>query len=202
MAELLLSVHQLKKTFPVKASAFSSRSLSLRAVDGVSFDLKMGETLGLVGESGCGKTTVGRCILRVYQPDSGRVFIDPDKKIVDEVIALDGEGERLRAEMNLIAGDGVRDGDSSATRAKLSELRRKVRDITRKADELARDSDLLTMNSRDLKRSRRRVQMVFQDPWASLNPYMVVRDIVAEGPREFATHRGGELNKWVMELLD
>ena len=57
MNELLLKVHNLRKIFPVKAGAFASKKLRLKAVDGVSFDLRLGETLGLVGESGCGKTT-------------------------------------------------------------------------------------------------------------------------------------------------
>lgn len=218
MSELLLRVHGLKKSFPVKASAFSSKSLPLRAVDGVSFDLNAGETLGLVGESGCGKTTVGRCILRVYEPDAGRVFIDPDPTVTDEVIALDAEAMRLREEADAITGSGavaalagvVTAGTSQErkvavtgnARAEAHRLRRAAAERKRRADELAADSDLLTMKSGALKRNRRRVQMVFQDPWASLNPYMVVRDIIGEGPREYGTHKGGALDQWVMQLLD
>ena len=74
---VLLKVHRINKSFKVDAGAFTKRKLLLKAVDDVSFTLHTGETLGLVGESGCGKTTVGRLILRLYEPDNGRIFFRP-----------------------------------------------------------------------------------------------------------------------------
>ena len=73
----LLEVRDLKQYFSVPAGPF--KSLKLKAVDGVSFDIKEGETLGLVGESGCGKTTVGRSILQLYKPTAGEVIFDGEK---------------------------------------------------------------------------------------------------------------------------
>lgn len=195
----LLDVRQLKKTFPVKANAFSTKSVPLRAVDGVNLNVRPGETLGLVGESGCGKTTVGRCILRLYQPDSGRIWLEADPAIVAEVEAMDAERAELEAQLETVLNDGA------ATRSKQSSvraLRRKIRAQKVAADRKASQSDLLSMPPGRMQRARQEVQMVFQDPWASLNPQMVVKDIIGEGPYTFGTHKGATLDKWVHELLD
>ena len=205
MSEQLLKVHNLKKTFPVKASAFSTRKLSLRAVDGVSFDLNRGETLGLVGESGCGKTTVGRCLLRIYESDSGRVFLNPHESIVTPVLELDSEAEKIDGEIAEIAKRSMVGGKrptDRGDRGKLKQLGREAAEIRRKADELAGKHDILTMDSRQLKQQRKQMQMVFQDPWSSLNPRMIIKDLIAEGPREFKTHTSREIDNLVHDLLD
>ena len=113
MSEYLLEVKDLKQYFPVRTGWFSSKPL--KAVDGVSFNIKPGETLGLVGESGCGKTTVGRTILHLYKPTSGEIIYD---------------GTRI--------------------------------------------------TSQNIKDFRQQMQIVFQDPYSSLNPRMTVSDIVGE----------------------
>jgi oligopeptide transport system ATP-binding protein len=116
--EVLLEVRDLVKHFTVAGGLFGGRAGTVRAVDGVSFTLRRGETLGLVGESGCGKTTTGRCILQLERPTSGQVIF---------------EGR-----------------------------------------------DLGTMSDVDLRSMRRRMQVIFQDPYASLNPRMTVGQILAE----------------------
>ncbi len=130
----LLRVEDLKKYFPQKGGRV------LKAVDGVSFTLRKGETLGLVGESGCGKTTVGRTLLKVYEPDGGKIFYDG-------------------------------------------------KDVTR------------TKTKEQLALCRK-MQMVFQDPYASLNPFMTVGEIVSEG---LDIHKIGanrkERNEIMYELL-
>ncbi len=193
--DTVLKVQRLEKYFPVKASYFSNQSLILKAVDGVNFDLRRGETLGLVGESGCGKTTVGRSVLRLYDPDEGRVYLNPQSSVVDQVDALDLERLTIRDEYNTRFADG----ESAAA---LRPLKGKMKSLKKQADEIARETDLLTMNSENLKAARRQIQMIFQDPWASLNPHMMVKDIIGEGPKEFNLHRGSSLDGWVMELLD
>lgn len=118
MSEALLEVQDLKVHFPVQRGWLRRHKEFVRAVDGVSFRIAPGETLGLVGESGCGKTTLGRAVLRLIEPTSGRVLL---------------EGE-----------------------------------------------DLTELSGAALRARRRKVQMIFQDPYSSLNPRMTVEDIVGE----------------------
>src|SRR3970282_500736 len=116
MAEPLLRIKNLVKHFPIKGGLFSREVARVHAVDGVSFDINRGETLGLVGESGCGKSTTGRCILRLIEPTSGEVRF---------------EGKNVT-----------------------------------------------TLDKRSLRAIRRDMQIIFQDPYASLNPRMTVGSIV------------------------
>jgi peptide/nickel transport system ATP-binding protein len=137
----LLEVKDLKKHFPIRGGLLGLVTARVHAVDGVSFDIRRGETLSLVGESGCGKSTVGKAILRLYDVTAGEVWLD---------------GERID---NMPAG--------------------RLRPI------------------------RQRVQVVFQDPFSSLNPRMKVRDILAEPLINFGlAHGRRELNERVGALMD
>ncbi len=199
MSHELLRVQGLKKYFPVKAGAFSRKSLTLKAVDDVDLTLNKGETLGLVGESGCGKTTLGRCVARLYEPEAGRIFVNPEEQRVQDINAVDEQIAGLESRLAEIDADGsVKLRRSPEAR----ELRRTLTQKQQQVQDLAADMDILSMSPQRLKDARRQIQMVFQDPWASLNPQMVVKDIVGEGPYEFGTHRGANLEKWVMQLLD
>jgi ABC-type oligopeptide transport system ATPase subunit len=141
----LLSVRGLSKHFPVHASGMRRAVTGvLKAVDDVSFELAPGEALGLVGESGCGKTTAARCILRAIAPTAGEVHL------------------RLPG---------------------------------------GRVLDLAQLSSRELKPVRQHAQMVFQDPFSSLNPRMTVRDIVGEPLVIHNLARGTELDDRVSDVL-
>ena len=138
--EVLLDVKDLVMHFPLTQGIIFQRKVgAVRAVDGISFQIKRGETLGLVGESGCGKSTTGRAILQLYRPTAGNVIF---------------EGQ-----------------------------------------------DLTTLKGEQMRRMRRQVQMIFQDPYASLNPRMTVGSIIGEPLEIHGLAKGREKTARVQELL-
>jgi oligopeptide/dipeptide ABC transporter ATP-binding protein len=139
MGAPLLSVRNLVKHFEVGGGLFSRSRGAVRAVDGVSFDLTAGETLGLVGESGCGKSTTGRVILRLLEPTSGSVQFD--------------------------------------------------------------SQDIFALDAVSLRRLRRKMQIIFQDPFSSLNPRMTIGAIVREGLTIHRIAEGAAADARVRELL-
>jgi peptide/nickel transport system ATP-binding protein len=105
-AENLLEVRDLKMHFPLRRGLFSQVTGYVKAVDGVSFDIKRGESLGLVGESGCGKSTIGRCIVRAYQVTGGQMLYQQENGEVDDLAALEGDVLRgLRKDIRMIFQD-------------------------------------------------------------------------------------------------
>ncbi len=138
--DVLLRVEDLKMHFPIYRGVFQRQVGAVRAVDGVSFDVYRGETLGLVGESGCGKSTTGRTILQLYKPTAGNVHF---------------EGK-----------------------------------------------DLVKLKGEEMRQMRRRMQMIFQDPYASLNPRMTVGQLVGEPLQVHNVATGSEINDRVAHLLE
>jgi oligopeptide/dipeptide ABC transporter ATP-binding protein len=183
---VLLSAHNLRKYFPIRGGLFSSHIGDVRAVDGVSFDVVEGETVGLVGESGCGKTTVGRLLLRLIEPTSGHTYYRPPAETYSRLTHL-YEG------LPSAPDDGAAEPKatpSPETEATLKEL-----------DEIADQYSIYRMSNRRMQDLRGKLQIVFQDPFGSLSPRMLVRDIVAE---PLAIHRMGtrqEQYERVAELL-
>jgi len=135
----LLVVDELVKHFPIKAGFLGTTIGKVHAVDGVSFGLRRGEAFGLVGESGCGKTTLAQTVIRLYRPDSGKIVFD--------------------------------------------------------------GTDLAQMSATQLRPLRRRVQMIFQDPYASLDPRMTVGGIIGEPLEIFKIGSRGERQQRIRELL-
>jgi oligopeptide/dipeptide ABC transporter ATP-binding protein len=145
MSETLLDIRQLVKYYPVTGGVFRRHVADVKAVDGVDLKIARGECLGLVGESGCGKTTLGKTILRLHEATSGRVYFDQPAERVEE-----------------------------SERAFASAQARGPRRAAR------HPADLTRMGPRRLRGLRQKMQIVFQDPSNSLNPRMLVKDIVAE----------------------
>jgi oligopeptide transport system ATP-binding protein len=135
----LISVDGLKVHYRI-GGGLMSESKSVKAVDGVSLDIKRGETLGLVGESGCGKSTLGKAILRLTEPTGGRVFYN--------------------------------------------------------------GKDLASLSQREMREQRKHLQMIFQDPYASLNPRMNVGQIIGEPIRTFGQATGGSVESKVQDLME
>ncbi len=139
--EPLLKIRNLKKHFPVKKGLFNRVVGSVKAVDGLSFDVYPNETLGLVGESGCGKTTAGRSILRLLEPTEGEIYYE--------------------------------------------------------------DANIVDAPPEQMRQLRRRLQIIFQDPYSSLNPRMTVEDIVGEAIAFHKLAKGDKnIRKRVQDLLE
>ena len=138
-SEYLVEVEHLKQYFPIRTGLM--KTTPLKAVDDISFAIKPGETLGLVGESGCGKTTVGRSLLQLYKPTGGRVKYNGE--VIFDAGDLDANGNPLVNEQGLPV----------------------------------KNSPATTVN---MLPYRKQMQMVFQDPYSSLNPRMTVEDIIGE----------------------
>ncbi|MBV1758884.1 MAG: ABC transporter ATP-binding protein [Dethiosulfatibacter sp.] len=135
-----LEIKNLKKYFEVSKSFLKKNRMYLTAVDGVSFDIKKGETFGLVGESGCGKSTLGRTIVRLYEPTAGQVIFD---------------------------GENITD-----------------------------------LSQKEMLKYRKRLQMIFQDPYASLNTRMTVAEIIGEGIDTHNIAKGKERQEKIQNLLE
>lgn len=139
--DVIIEIRNLTKYFPIHSGLIRQRKVAeVKAVDGVSFSIHKGETLGLVGESGCGKTTVGKCILQLYRATAGEVFF---------------EGK-----------------------------------------------DLCRLSDKELSPLRHKLQLIFQDPYDSLDPRFTAADIIGEPMRIRGLHHGAAYRKRIAELLD
>ncbi len=186
--EILLSVRNVRKYFPIRGGIFSSHIGDVRAVDGISFDIYKGETVGLVGESGCGKTTAGRLILRLIEATSGHTYYRPPPEVfrrLNEIYTALGAAEG--------SPEGSAAGNGHAVAGQEG--------LLKELDQIANKYSIYRMSGRRLQQLRGKLQIVFQDPFSSLSPRMLVRDIVSE---PLAIHHMGtkaERYKRVAELL-
>ena len=152
----IVAAINLKKYFPIVGGVFRRRIGDVKAVDGVTFAIRTGETFGLVGESGCGKTTLGKTLIRLLDPTSGKILFDPKGELPDNPKI----GERMN------------------------------------------DYDISSIKGKKLKNLRRYMQIVYQNPSTSLNPRMLVKDIVAEPLVVQGLAKGREAEERVLQILE
>jgi peptide/nickel transport system ATP-binding protein len=169
----LLSVRDVRKHYPIRDGALQRVVGHVRAVDGVSFDVRRGETVGIVGESGCGKTTLGRCISDLTDPTDGGVYFglsDEDEARLDALLATPAE-ERATDQRDEI-------------------------------ERLDRAHRVDRLRGETWRTYRRNCQVVFQDAFSSLNPRQLVKDIVGRPLKVYREASGGVLVERVVELLE
>jgi len=208
----LLDVVDLKKYFPIRGGLLKRQVGAVKAVDGISFYIKRGETLGLVGESGCGKTTVGRSIMMLTPPTAGYVFLETPREVVNAFRALLHKVEAIEPGiMTALDADGIAQATKALLRLHscdvaedkknhLCEDADKIHKLTSRyagTDHVKEEDDIRDFfeesikevakkhcinfkKKKQIRRLRSRIQFVFQDPFSSLDPKMLIRDIVAE----------------------
>jgi oligopeptide/dipeptide ABC transporter ATP-binding protein len=165
--ETLIKVKNLKKYYPVLGGVLKRKIAEVKAVDGVTIDIKKGECFGVVGESGCGKTTLGKTILRLLNPNGGHIFFKTPPDVIEEIEKYEKSD------------------------LKSPHLKR-----------LLRKYDLAYMPNSQIKKMRRYMQIVYQDPTTSLDPRMLVKDIVAEPLVAQGLASGREVVTRVIEVLE
>lgn len=164
MQNLIVETKKVKKYYPILGGVFKKKIGDIKAVDGVDLEIRKGECLGLVGESGCGKTTLGKTILRLLEPTEGFIFFDVPKKVRGKLMEL----------LSL-----------NSSSPEFIQLRKKY--------------DISLFKGKRLKKIRRRMQIVFQDPSSSLNPRMLIKDIIGEPLRTYKITKN--VDERVLELL-
>lgn len=163
----LIHLKGLKKYYPILGGILKRKVADVKAVDGVNFSIRRGECFGLVGESGCGKTTLGKTIIRLFKPNDGSIYFNTPDDVLEEVDKLERTNPRS---------------------PRLKKIRKQY--------------DLSTRRGARLRQLRRKMQIVYQDPTTSLDPRMLVKDIVVEPVTAQGLAKGSEAKRMVLSVLE
>jgi len=164
-----MEVQGLRKFYPIKGGIFERKINDVKAVDGIDLSIIKNECLGLVGESGCGKTTFGKTVIRLLKPTEGHIYFDVPADIREQIKELEQDSSKQ---------------------------------ALKKRNKIMDQYDLSTFKGRKLNHMRRRMQIVFQDPSTSLNPRMLVKNLVGEPLKVQGIMKEPELNERVLEILN
>jgi len=180
--DVLFEIRHMQKYFPIRGGVLGRSLGNVKAVDDINLSIRRGSTLGVVGESGCCKTTAGRCTLMLTRPTAGNIYYEMPGNLRERMLELEAE------EQALLEKDPL--------------AKKKKKGLLPELEQMREEYALNRRSPEDLRRLRKNMQIVFQDPYSSLNPRMLIKDIIAEPMKLHGLSSGINVTNRVKELME